>query len=92
MVQLRREYPDGGRDLVGLHILRKAKSVIEVIMPHKLVLVFKEHITTLNPVPFCKVEVVLTRLAVAVRAICRFPRVSAFINLGHVVEGDNTSK
>ena len=60
-------------DLVGLNTLRNAKRAIDVIMPRELVRPLKEHTPTLNPVLLRKIEVVLARLAVAVRVICPFP-------------------
>ena len=58
--------------LISLDTVRKAKRAIEVIMPRELVGPLKEHTPTLNAILFREVEVVFTRLAVAVRVICRF--------------------
>ena len=60
-------------DLHSLDTLREAKRAIEVVMPREFVCPLKEHTTTLNAAFFREIEVVLARLAVTVRVICRFP-------------------
>jgi len=58
-------------DLVSLCTLRKAKRAIEIVVPRELVRPLKKHTPTINAVFFREIEVVLARLTVAIRVICR---------------------